>query len=71
MGMPALQSLQRALPSAPPPPTLPPVRNVLSLLLAVLILSLFGGVAFFLVSVSGGTEFWRADKKPASETPAE
>jgi hypothetical protein len=45
-----------------------PVRNFLSLILALLILLVFGGVAFFLWNTSAKAEFERLDKNTA---PAE
>jgi len=38
------------------------VRNFLSLLLALLIVGLFGGVAFFLANISAGARFERVDR---------
>lgn len=39
------------------------MRNFLSLLLALLILLVFGGTAFFLWNVSSGAKFERKDQK--------
>ena len=47
-----------------------PVRGILSILLAAIILLAFGGVAFFFISISGEAKFERKDKqveKPATE----
>ena len=41
-----------------------PVRSFLSLLLAILILVAFGGVAFFLWNISSKAKFERIDKEP-------
>ena len=49
-------------------PIVDSVRNFLSLLLALLILVVFGGVAFFLWNTSAKAEFERLDKNTA---PAE
>ena len=42
---------------------LPPVRSFFSLILAILILVAFGGVAFFLWNISTKAKFERLDKK--------
>ena len=43
------------------------MRSFLSLLLAVLILVAFGGVAFFLWNISSGAKFERLDKKETTQ----
>lgn len=48
----------------------PAVRSFLSLLLALLILGAFGGVAFFLWNISSKAKFERNDKEPEVVQPA-
>lgn len=49
------------------PPILRFVRSFFSLILAVLILATFGGVAFFLWNISDKAKFERIDKKEATQ----
>ncbi|MDE0825711.1 MAG: hypothetical protein OSA48_02775 [Akkermansiaceae bacterium] len=44
------------------------MRSLLSLLLALIILLIFGGVAFFLWNTSAKASFERTDKKEAPAT---
>ncbi|NNC89038.1 MAG: hypothetical protein HKN82_11320 [Akkermansiaceae bacterium] len=44
------------------------MRNFFSLVLALLILVTFGGVAFFLWNISAKAKFSRIDSKPAAES---
>jgi hypothetical protein len=46
------------------------VKSLFSLLLAVVILVAFGGLAFFFLNLSSGAKFERIDKK-APAAPAE
>ena len=46
---------------------LPPVRSFFSLILAILILITFGGVAFFLWDISAKAKFERLDKREATQ----
>ena len=66
------QGIEEAHSAALTPPVNPPnlwlVRSFLSLILALLILLVFGGVAFFLWNTSAKAEFKRIDKQ---EEPGE
>ena len=42
------------------------MRGCLSLMLALVILAAFGGLAFFLINTSGGAEFARTDQQEES-----